>query len=297
LALAEAMVVRGASSLEGYLERFAWTLALLQDRASLRRVAYELAEDHAAENVRYVEVRFCPALCTAGGLTAAEVLDATLEGLALARREHGIEARIIVCGLRSLRGSTSHEMAELAVAYRDRGVCAFDLAGAESGHPVHDHLEALRAAERAGLPVTIHAGEAYGPESIREAVELGQAKRIGHGTRLFEDPLLLREVRDAGIALEVCLTSNVQTGVVGAYAAHPLRQYLDEGLRVCLCTDNRLISGVTLAGEYEHARDDLGCTWSELVRIARAGFECAFTDEGQKAAMLTDFDASVSTTA
>jgi adenosine deaminase len=288
--LARAMLVRRATSLEEYLERFAVTLSLMQDRKAIERIAYELAEDHASEHVRYVEVRFCPALCTRGGLRPEEVLDAALAGLDRARADLAIACAVIVTALRNLPSAASLEMAELAIAYRGRGVCAFDLAGSEDGHPVREHVEALSRARQAGLPVTIHAGEAFGPASIREAIEVGGARRIGHGTRLFEDPELLHSVRDAGIPLEVCLTSNVQTGAVASYGAHPLRRYFDEGIRVCLCTDNRLMSGVTLTREYEHARDDLSFSGSELARVARTGFESAFVSEKVRAGLLTSFD-------
>jgi adenosine deaminase len=289
-ALRTYMVAADAGSLTAYLDRFRLSLAVMQDAEALERIAYELVEDHAAENVRYVEVRFCPALNTEGGLTAPEVLDAVLAGLARAERALPVRTAVIVCGLRSLPAAVSMEMAELAIAYADRGVHAFDLAGAEAGHPVREHLEAVRMVAAAGLPVTIHAGEAYGPDSIRQAVELGGASRIGHGTRLVEDPELLARVREAGIALEVCLTSNVQTGVTASYAEHPLRRFVDEGLVTCLCTDNRLISGVTLTEEYEHAHAALGFAWSELVRLARNGFERAYAAAPMRAQMLAAFD-------
>ena len=284
------MVVRRATSLEEYLERFSVTLAVMQDAEALERIAYEFSEDHVAENVRYVEVRFCPLLSTRGDLTSSDVLDAVLTGLARARSDFDIHAGVIVSGLRSLPPHTSFEMAELAIAYKDRGVCGFDLAGAEAGHPARNHVEALRAAQLAGVPITIHAGEGFGPQSIRDAIEVGGANRLGHGTRLIEDPELLGVVRDAGIPLEVCLTSNVQTGVVDSYVTHPVRRYYDEGVPVCLCTDNRLMSGVTLTREYEHASDEVGFSWSELARIARAGFEHAFAAAKVKASLLDRFD-------
>jgi adenosine deaminase len=291
--LADHMLVKDATRLEDYLERFHLTLAVMQDAEAIERIAYELAEDHALERVRYMEVRFAPVLNTEGGLTAHEVLDAALMGLARAEADFDIQTAVIVCALRSLPPTSSLEMAELAVAYADRGVCAFDVAGAEAGNPVRDHLEALRTAETAGLPITIHAGEGFGAVSIRQAVELGRAGRIGHGTRLLEDRALLASVRDAGIPLEVCLTSNVQTRVAASYAEHPLRQFVDEGLRVCLCTDNRLMSGVTLSEEYEHARDSLGCSWDELVVIARTGFEAAYAPTAVKSRLLSRFDAEM----
>jgi adenosine deaminase len=292
-ALTDAMIVRRPSSLEAYLERFAITLSLMQDRESLERVAYELAEDHAAENVWYVEVRFCPALCTEGDLTPAEVLEAVLGGLSQATRDFGIVASVIVSALRSRSSEDSFEMADLAATYLARGVSGFDLAGAEAGHPVRDHVASLRAAAHRGVPITIHAGEGFGPASIREAIELGGARRIGHGTRLIEDQQLFAAVREAGIPLEVCLTSNVQTGAVASYERHPLRRYHDEGLRVCLCTDNRLMSGVTLTREYEHARDRQAFTWPELVKVARFGFESAFASVEVRTGLLERFDALV----
>jgi adenosine deaminase len=292
-ALAYAMVVRRATSLEEYLERFSVTLALMQDRDALERIAYELGADHAAENVRYVEVRFCPALSTDGDLTTSEVLDAVLTGLARAEADFDLRTAVIVCALRSLPSTASREMADLAISYHGRGVCGLDLAGAEAGHRVQDHVEALRAASRAGVPITIHAGEGFGSASIREAIELGGASRIGHGTRLIEDPELLLAVREAGIPLEVCLTSNVQTGVVSSYATHPLRRYFDEGVRVCLCTDNRLMSGVTLTREYEHAHSELGFSRSELAHVARTGFESAFAPDSLRESLLERFDSEL----
>ncbi len=287
------MVVTDAHSLEEYLARFVLTLSVMQDREAIERIAYDLIADHAAENVRYVEVRFCPALCTRDGLQPDEVLDAALAGIREAQADHAIEARVIVCALRTLDPSVSVEMAELALAYRDRGVVAFDLAGAEAGNPVREHLEAFGLIHHAGLPVTVHAGEGFGAPSIEEAVYLARAQRIGHGTRLFEDPDLLGHIRDQRIPLEVCLTSNIQTGAVATYADHPVRQYLDEGIPVVLCTDNRLMSGVTVTDEYQHAEEYLGCSWDHLVSIARTGFACAFADDGTRAALLSSFEDEV----
>lgn len=288
--LARAMLATDTLSLEDYLEPFRLTLAVMQDAESIERIAFELAEDHASEGVDYVEVRFCPGLCTREGLTAADAVDAALAGLRRAEAATGIRTAVIVCGLRSLPAAASAVMAELAVAYAGRGVCAFDLAGAEAGFPVADHVEALRIAQAVGLPITIHAGEGFGPRSIRQALELGRAARIGHATRLGEDPALLREVRDAGVVLEICLTSNVQTRVASSYETHPLRAFFDAGLRVALCTDNRLMSGVTLSREYEHARDALGFGWDELVQVARTGFEAAFAGAEVRKEMLAAFE-------
>ncbi len=292
-ALFDYMVVSQARNLEEYLDRFHLTLSIMQDAPAIERIAYELAEDHARENVRYVEARFCPILNADGELDAHEALEAVLAGLKRAEQDFAIQTGVIVCALRSLPASVSTDMAELAVAYADKGVCAFDVAGAEAGNPVKNHLDALHTADAAGLPITIHAGEGFGAASIRQAVDDGRAGRIGHGTRLREDPALLAQVRDAGIALEVCQTSNVQTRVAPSHAEHPLKHYYDEGLTVCICTDNRLMSGVTLTEEFERARDDLGFDRDGLVRVARMGFESAYVDFEVKAELLAGFDRDV----
>ena len=296
--LDEYMIVRDATSLEEYLERFDLTLSVMQDADALERIAYELVLDHAAENVRWVELRFCPQLNTRAALTLDGVLDAALHGMRRAEadvREDGsrIDAALIVCGLRSHPARMTSETAELAVAYAGRGVCGFDLAGAEAGHPVSDHRDAVDRAHAAGLPITLHAGEGYGPESIRQALELGHARRIGHGTRLREDPALTEQVAARRIPLEVCLTSNVQTGVVPDLEAHPARDYLIRGVPVVLGTDNRLMSGVTLTDEYRNARDALGMSRQELVAIARSGFEHAFVGDQKRAEMVDAFEREV----
>ncbi len=289
-ALADYMLVSDATSLEEYLERFDVTLSVLQDAEALERTAYELAVDHADENVRYVEVRFCPLLNTRGGLSVDQVLGAVLKGLRRAETDADVTARVIVCALRTLDPMSSVEMAELAAAYRDRGVCGFDLAGAESGFPVAEHAEAFRLAHDAGVPTTIHAGEGFGPASIRQAVELGHARRIGHGTRLHEDRELVAELRERRIPLEICLTSNVQTGVAASVATHPAGRYLHAGLPITLCTDNRLMSGVTLTDEFRNAEEELGLSWMELSSVARMGFEHAFAEEEVKSELLRRFD-------
>ena len=270
------MRVDDARHLEDYLARFETTLGVMQTAAAIERIAYELAEDAAAESVRYIEVRFAPVLNVRGGLSNAEAVDAAIAGLARAEREHGIIGRVIICSLRHLPPSVSMELAGLAVAYKGRGVVAFDLAGGERGNPAAPHAAAFAHARQHDLAVTVHAGEGDGPRSIREAVHLCGADRLGHATRLFEDQALTQYVNDRRIGLEICLTSNVQTRAVDSYAAHPLRAYFDHGLNVSLSTDNRLMSGTTLTDEYEHAARELHFTFDELAELALNGFASAF---------------------
>jgi adenosine deaminase len=280
------MRVSDARSLEDYLTRFEITLTVMQDADAIERIACELALDAAAENVWYMETRFCPALCTHRGLDSHQVVEAALRGLRQAEAQTGIRGGVIVCALRSLDPSHSLEMARLAVDFKNHGVVALDLAGREAGHPPSEHLEAFLFAAKANLAVTIHAGEAYGPPSIHEAVHLCGARRIGHGTRLLEDPDLLAYVNDFRIPLEICLTSNVQTRVAPDYATHPLARYLGDGLIVSLNTDNRLMSGTTVTNELWQAHTHLDLDWDRLVELTLMGFDSAFLPFAEKKAMI-----------
>ncbi|HSR42763.1 MAG TPA: adenosine deaminase [Longimicrobiales bacterium] len=282
-----------ARNLEEYIGKFEITVALMQSADALERIAYELAEDCAREGVRYVEVRYSPILNIREGLPLTEAVRAPLRGLARAEEEHGIRTAIIVCGIRNMEPATSRDLADLTVAFKGRGVVAFDLAGAEYNYPAKKHKDAFFTVINKNMATTIHAGEAYGPESIHQALHYCRANRIGHGTRLHEDPDLMRYVKDFRIPLEICPTSNVQTGAVPSLAEHPLRDYYDEGLVVTLNTDNRLISGTTLTDEYLGVHEHLGFTWDELVEVARMGFESAFLHWDEKRAMLARFDEEV----
>jgi adenosine deaminase len=284
--LGDYMHVREGRDLVDYLARFEITLELMQTAPAIERIAYELAEDAARENIRYMEIRFCPELNTRGGLSGDEVVDAALRGLRRAELDHDITTAVIVCGLRNLSVQTSIAMAELAVAYRDRGVVALDLAGAERGHPPIDHQPAFDIAAAANLAITIHAGEAFGPASIHQAIHACSARRIGHGTRLFEDPDLMRYVNDFRIPLEICLTSNVQTRAARSIAEHPFRMFYDQGLVVTLNTDNRLMSDTTLTDEYVLAHRQLGMDWDDICEITVMGFESAFLPWQEKAALV-----------
>jgi adenosine deaminase len=283
--LRDHMRVDDARHLEDYLQRFDITLGVMQTREAIERIAYELAEDAAREHVRYIEVRFAPVLNVRGGLTIADAVDAALAGLARAEVDHGIIGRIIICALRHLAPTVSMELAELAVAYHARGVVAFDLAGGERGNPAAAHAAAFAYVRSHDMACTVHAGEGDGPSSIREAVHVCGADRIGHATRLIEDASLVEYVNDRRIGLEICLTSNVQTRAVESYEAHPLRRYFDLGLNASLSTDNRLMSGTTLTDEYEHAMYELGFTLDELGELAVNGFASAFLPWIERVAM------------
>lgn len=284
--VADLMLVRHARNLDEYLERYVSTVRVLQSRAALTRVARELMEDAEADGIRYIEIRFCPAL-HAPGVSLDGALEAVLEGMqdGPGRR---IMGRVIACGLRTLPAETSLAVARAAVRFRDHGVVAFDLAGSEAGHPPSVHAEAFRAAREGGLRITCHAGEAAGADSVREALEVCGAERIGHGVRLGEDPALLDEVRSRGIPLEVCLTSNLHTHTVTNLAAHPAAGYAAAGIPVTLNTDSRLMDRTTLTDEYWIAHTVLGLDAAAIARIARNGFAHAFLPDGAREALLAD---------
>ena len=274
--LREFMVVRSAASLEEYLERFEITLSVMQQADAIERIAYELAEDASRDGVLYLEARFAPVLNVRQGLQPQDVVAAAVRGLARGEREHGVIGRVIVTAMRGASPDESLEVARLAAAFRHDGVVGFDLAGAERDNPAARHERAFAFARSHDMACTCHAGEGDGAESIRQAIHVCGADRIGHGTRLLDDRSLMDYVNDRRIPVEICLTSNVQTRAAESLASHPLRDYFDAGLNVVLNTDNRLMSGITLTDEYAHAASALGFSAAELARIAMNGFESAF---------------------
>jgi adenosine deaminase len=270
------MLVDDARNLEDYLKRFDITIALLQTPESLERVAYEMVEDAARDNLRYMEVRYCPHLSRRGGMTLDEVIEAELRGFDRGTRDFGVVSRVINCSLRHYDPAISVEIARRSVAYADRGVVALDLAGGEAGRPPGIHRAAFDLAQQSYLPITVHAGEAAGAESVAEAIQVCHANRIGHGTRIREDRALMDYVRDRQIPVEINITSNVLTHAVPRAREHPVREYFDAGLNVTLCTDGWLMTGVSLSDEYWTAHSELGFSRPEIDRLILNGFESAF---------------------
>lgn len=286
--LRDYMHVKSAANLEEYLARFAVTISVMQTEEALERIAYELAADAHREGVTYIEVRNAPVLNMQRGLTLPQVVQATVRGLNRAEKEFGIIGRFIVCSLRHLSPEISLELARLAVDFKHDGVVAFDLAGGEAGYPAADHANAFAYARNNNLAVTVHAGEGYGAGSVEQAVHKCCANRIGHGTRLLEDAELTQYVNDRQIALEICLTSNVQTRAAESYETHPFRQYYNKGMNVTLNTDNRLMSNTTLTDEYVHAAKELGFSFDELVNVTINGFRSAFIPWEQRMKLIAD---------
>jgi len=284
---------RRTRNLGQYLKIFELTLSVLQERDALYRVAFELAEDAAAERVRHLEVRYSPLLHRKRRLSLEQVVDAVNAGLLDGGHRHRMSTGVILCGIRSLPPRSSVALAELAVAYKGRGVLGFDLAGQEKDYPAKAHRRAFELVLRENVNCTVHAGEAFGPASISQALHHCGAHRIGHGTRLLEDRDLMRYVNDHRIPLEVCLSSNVQTRAVPSLQSHPFKLYFRLGLRVTLNTDNRLISATTVSKEMALAVRTFRLGPYDIKRIVINGFKSSFLPYAEKARMLREVNLEI----
>jgi adenosine deaminase len=275
-------------SLVEYLKAFDVTLSVMQTYPALVRTAFELAEDAARENVRYIEVRYSPILHQQKGMTLHAIVQGVLEGLAKAERMYPIKTGVILCGIRHIGPDLSNRLADLTVAFKNKGVVGFDLAGAEEDFPAKKHREAFSRVLANNINCTLHAGEAYGPESVHQAIHLCGAHRIGHGVRLIEDGDLLNYVNDHRIPLECCPSSNVQTKAVGKLQDHPIRLFYDLGLRVTVNTDNRMVTHTSVSEEYLKLHQVLGFTLDEIKELIIMGFKSAFLPYAIKRAMLAE---------
>ncbi len=273
-------------SLEDYIARFDVTLSVLQTPESLERCAFELIEDVAVENVRYIEIRFSPILHLEKGMTMGESIEAVHRGLKQGEKEFGVKSGIIICGIRHISPEASLKLADIAVCYKNRSVVGFDLAGTEENFPAKEHREAFYLIRNNNVNATIHAGEAFGPASIHQAIHYCSANRIGHGTRLREDQDLMNYVNDHRIPLEICLTSNWQTHSVRSLKHHPFKYYYDLGIRVSLNTDNRLMSGTTLTEEFLLAKKLFGLRLHDFREITINAMKSAFMHYHQRKNMI-----------
>ncbi len=267
-----------------YLETFAHTVGVMQHRDAIERVAFECAQDLAADGVVYAEVRMAPELCIEQGLTLQEVLDAILVGFE--RGSAGTDLTIYTICSAMRTAAVSREIAELAVANRDRGVVGFDIAGAEAGYPPSRHLDAFQYIARENFHSTIHAGEAFGLPSIWEAIQYCGAARLGHGVRIIDDitgsageehlGTLAEFVRDRRICLELCPTSNVNTGVVDSIREHPIGMLRRLRFRVTVNTDNRLMSDTSMSNEMRQLHESFGWGMADFEWLTINAMKSAF---------------------
>lgn len=284
-------------SLALYLEGFAVTVSVMQSTEALERVAYEHMEDLAGENIVYAEIRFAPILCTDKGLNLEQVVTSVLKGLRRGKEDFGVEYGLILCAMR--HQNISLEIAELAVAFREKGVVGFDIAGDEYGHPPKKHLDAFQYIRNRNFNITIHAGEAFGIESIWQALQICGAHRIGHATRLLEDMVvkgtriekmgsLSHFIRDKRIPLEMCISSNIQTGAAASIEEHPFNTYYRNDFRVMLCTDNPLMSNTTLTKEMSIAAEYYGLNLRDLEKLSINAMKSAFVHYDERIRIIYD---------
>ncbi len=293
---------RGAQqgNLALFLQGFEHTCGVLQTEEALERAAYEMMEDMHRDGVAYVETRFSPVFHTAKGLHWDEVVNAVLRGLERGRKKFGVEYGLIICAMRNMK--LSQEMAELAVDFRERGVVGFDLAGEEGGFPPKKHVDAFHYIQRENFNITIHAGEAFGKESIWQAIQWCGAHRIGHATHLIEDigvdkkrpdtvvrmGYLAQYILDKRLPLEICLTSNVDTGAVRSLDEHPFALYYKYKFRVTLNTDDRLMSNTTLSREFRLAHLAFGLTLEDLEKLTINAMKSSFLPYNRRIKMIYD---------
>jgi len=301
------MMFEKNKSLVEYLEAFAITTSVMQDPVSLERIAFELCEDAAKENVKYMEIRFAPILHTNKGMTLEEITSSVIKGMERAEKEFDIVSGLIICAMRHyvscgiadnlmkflpyathkeasiyLATQTAHHAVEMA--RKNHHIVGFDLAGGEWGNPAKDYKKTFRYVTNGYVPITVHAGEAVGAESIEQSVNYLHCKRIGHGTNLYKSQLLITYFMNERIPMEVCLSSNLQTcSELVNFEDHPFKYYLDSRLRTTICTDNRLVSNTTASKELYIAAKVFNVDLDQLKLIIMHGFNstlynCYFPD-------------------
>ncbi|HEY1281793.1 MAG TPA: adenosine deaminase [Acidimicrobiales bacterium] len=279
-----------------YLETFAHTVGVMQERDAITRVAAECAEDLADDGVVYAEVRFAPELHVEAGLTLDQVVAAVMEGFRAGSAGRNLTIYGILSAMRTQ--ARSLEIAELAVRWRDSGVVGFDIAGAEAGYPPTRHLDAFQYVARENFHSTIHAGEAFGLPSIWEALQWCGAERLGHGVRIVDDIFveggqyklgrLAAYVRDRRIPLEMCPTSNVNTGAAPSIADHPIGLLRRLRFRVTVNTDNRLMSATSMGNEFRQLRDAFGYTWDDFEWLTVNAMKSAFSSFDERLRIINE---------
>ena len=272
-------------NLAEYLEKFDLPNHCLQDRDGIIRSSYALAKNAAAENVKYLEVRFAPAFSTSKGLSFTEITEFVESGLAKARSEFDIETGIILCMMRGMDENVNRSVINTAKEMLGSGVVAVDIAGDEASYPISQYAELFKYAADLKIPYTIHAGETGIVSNIKGAAELG-ASRLGHGIAMIKDPELMKLCAKKHIGVEICPTSNIQTKAYGSIADCPIKTFMEYGIPVSVNTDNRTVSGTTCTAEYEALNRLLGLNEDELFRIYKDSVDMAFAPDEVKDALL-----------
>ncbi|MBR6543627.1 MAG: adenosine deaminase [Anaerotignum sp.] len=284
------MVEPDCTNLGEYLEKFDLPLQLLQTTETIEYAVYELMRDLKEQGLCYAEIRYAPQLHLQKGLTQAEVVEATIRGRNKGMQDFGIPVNLILCCMRSDQNQAENmETIMVAEKYLGQGVCAVDLAGNEAAYPTESFKDVFALAKKKGVPMVIHAGEAAGPESVWQALDLG-AVRIGHGIHSIEDKELMAVLKEKGIYLEMCYSSNLQTKTVDNAADYPLVPFLLEGLPVTLHTDNLTVSNTALQREYRLVQEQFSLTDEQMKAVAMRTADAAFLSEAEKEVLKEQID-------
>lgn len=277
----ELSVTPNCRSLAEYLEKFALPGACLKDEDGLEGAGYDVLETMSSENVYYAEIRFAPLLSVTEEMGTEQVIAALLKGLERGKKDFGVEYNVITCAMRHHSEEQNYQMIKTARQFLGAGVCAADLAGAEAQYPMSEFMELFRKTKELRMPFTIHAGECGNAQNIADAVRAG-AGRIGHGIAMRGNPVMQKQIREAGIGIEMCPISNLQTKAVESAEEYPIREFLDAGIRVTVNTDNRTVSNSSMTKELEFIQKMYGISDDEIRLLMRNAAEAAFADEAVK---------------
>ncbi|WML57884.1 adenosine deaminase [Neobacillus sp. PS2-9] len=269
-------------SLDEYLKRFALPNLVMQSQENLKRITFELFEDAAKENVKYMEVRFAPLLHTAQGLSVEEIIQSVIDGMREAEKQFDINGNIILSCMRTMSAESAFEVVEKGKPFLGKGVVAIDLCASEEEGFCGDFVEPIALAREYGYRVTIHAGETGVGKNVLEAVEMLGAERIGHGVFIKDCAEAYDVVKEKQVVLEMCPTSNVQTKAVNQYSDHPIYDFHKDGIKVTVNTDNRTVSDTTMAKECTIVFDEFDMNEEDYKKIYLDSVEACFADEKTK---------------
>ena len=272
-------------SLAKYLEKFRLPIQCLQTEAGLRRASYTLIQEAAAENVQYIEVRFAPMLSAHEGLSLHSTIESVIAGLDEGLREFGVYANVIVCAMRHISVEENMAMAKVAREFLGSGVCALDLAGDEAAYKTWEFSQLFVQAHNWDMPFTIHSGETGSLANVKTALELG-AKRIGHGIALYQDEELIARYAHHGVGIEMCPTSNLQTKAIDSWNDYPLLRFVEQGLKVSVNTDNRIVSNTTLTKEFEKVYESCEYDGTIIRQLQVNAIETSFASDEIKHKLL-----------
>lgn len=279
-------VNENCSSLDEYLEKFDLPNKVLQSKDNLRRAAYELLEDAAKENIKYIEVRFAPIFHIKDGLSLEEVIESVIYGIRDAEKKYGIKGNVIISCIRGLDLKHVFDSIEAGSRFIGEGVVAIDLAAEEREGFAHEYIEAMRFAKEKGFRITIHAGETGFGKNVRDAIMLLGAERIGHGVSIYNDKEAYKLVKENGVTLEMCPKSNIDTKAVANYNDHPIYKYYKDDIKINISTDNRMVSNINLNEETRNVFKTFNITLDEYKEIYINSVKAAFCNDETKRELL-----------